>query len=142
MWTAASLPDVLTRPPGIAAAEVVAILGTGALGVAALLPAGGIEDGPVVCPFRLATGLPCPGCGLTRSWVYLTHGDLSRSVTNHPFGILLAVSVLTLLGYVVARRLRGAPAPSLERIVRHPVTIVVLAAWLAFGFGRLALALF
>lgn len=132
---------MLTRRPGIAAAEVVAILGTGALGVAALLPAGGIEDGPVVCPFRLATGLPCPGCGLTRSWVYLTHGDLTRAFVNHPFGIVLAVGVLTLLGYVVTRRLRHAPAPSLDRIVRSPWVIAILVAWLVFALVRLVLAL-
>ena len=47
-----------------------------ALAAAATVSPEAVEDGLVICPFRLMTGLPCPGCGLARSWVHLLHGHL------------------------------------------------------------------
>ena len=36
------------------------------------------------CPIYKATGLYCPGCGLTRSGVRLIHFDFYHSFRNHP----------------------------------------------------------
>lgn len=44
---------------------------------------------PTTCPFRLLTGLPCPGCGLTRSIGYLALGDFQLSIAHNPFGSFL-----------------------------------------------------
>lgn len=30
---------------------------------------------PVMCGFRSLTGMGCPGCGLTRSFAFMAHGD-------------------------------------------------------------------
>ncbi|MEA3409417.1 MAG: DUF2752 domain-containing protein, partial [Candidatus Eisenbacteria bacterium] len=54
--------------------------------VAAALP--GIENGPVVCPFRAVTGLPCPTCGLTRVAHSLMRGDVGRALAINPFDAL------------------------------------------------------
>ncbi|WGY02163.1 DUF2752 domain-containing protein [Nocardioides sp. QY071] len=125
----------------LASSELVAAAGVVALGVSALLSPDHIEDGPVICPFRRVTGLPCPGCGLTRSWTYLAHGWWQDSLHAHPFGPLLALVVLGLAVAVLRARLRRTPAPSLDRLVKHPVSLVVLAAWLGFALVRLVLAL-
>ncbi|TNM38439.1 DUF2752 domain-containing protein [Nocardioides albidus] len=127
-----------TRRP--ATSEVVAAAGVAGLGVACLLSPEHIEDGPVVCPFRRLTGLPCPGCGLTRSWVYAAHGWWREAFTAHLFGPLLAAVVLVLAVAVVRARVRRTAAPSLDRVVRHPVTIAVITAWLAFAIVRIAAA--
>lgn len=37
------------------------------------------------CAFRRITGLYCPGCGGTRSFVYLIHGHIIKSLAYHPF---------------------------------------------------------
>ncbi|MCO4761547.1 MAG: DUF2752 domain-containing protein [Myxococcales bacterium] len=33
-----------------------------------------ITTGPIICVFRLGSGLPCAGCGMTRAFVALSHG--------------------------------------------------------------------
>ncbi len=40
----------------------------------------------IICPFLTATGLPCPFCGLTRSLLSLSQGELLRSFWYHPLG--------------------------------------------------------
>jgi len=44
---------------------------------------------PGMCTFRRMFGLPCPGCGLTRSFVALAGGDLAAGWRFNPAGPLL-----------------------------------------------------
>lgn len=120
----------------VANAEAAAIAGAAGLAGAFLLSADKIENGPVICPFRLATGLPCPGCGLTRSWVYLTHGQFTDSVMANPFGVVSAALVIALVVAVVSARVRRGQPPQLDAVVRRPWMLIVVAAWLAFATGR------
>lgn len=61
--------------------------------VSALLPMPGVDGRiahlPSICPFHHFTGLPCPGCGLTRAFVCLGHGQLVESLHWHPLGWLV-----------------------------------------------------
>lgn len=134
------MPSTLPRTTPLAASSLVAASGVVALGVAFALSPEHIEDGPVICPFRRLTSLPCPGCGLTRSWVYGAHGWWGESFSAHPFGLLLMAAVLALATVVVRARVRRIPAPDLDRLVRHPIVLTVLGAWLAFAAVRAALA--
>lgn len=45
-----------------------------------------VHDGPVLCPLRLATGIPCPVCGLTRSFCALASGRPAEAFTEHLLG--------------------------------------------------------
>jgi hypothetical protein len=110
-------------------------------GVALALSPAGIEHGPTICPFRLVTGLPCPGCGLTRSWVYGAHGDWAQSFAAHPFGLPLLAALLLLAIVVVVFRVTGREPPALDRLLWNPVTKVIIAAWLTFAVVRLVLAI-
>jgi hypothetical protein len=49
---------------------------------------------PGLCIFRGLFGIDCPGCGLTRSWVALAHGDLGASLSYHLLGPALFAFVL------------------------------------------------
>ena len=50
-----------------------------------------------MCPFRLATGGWCPGCGGTRALRHLMRGDLAMSLTLNPF-LLVVLSQAVALG--------------------------------------------
>ncbi len=79
---------------------------------------GAITSGPIICVFRLGSGLPCAGCGMTRGFVAIAHG--------HPFVAmhynLLAPAAFTWLTLwwlvAVARLWRGLQPP------RHPAWLV------------------
>lgn len=60
------------------------------------------------CPQKLATGKPCPLCGMTHAFVLLSGGDTAGAVENNPyspglyFGILLNLVVLrVVLGFEI-----------------------------------------
>ncbi|MFT4126645.1 MAG: DUF2752 domain-containing protein [Gordonia sp. (in: high G+C Gram-positive bacteria)] len=139
--TAVGPHDGDAEDPRLATSEWVAGGGLAAVAAAALLPPAGIENGPIVCPFRLLTGLPCPGCGLTRSWVYAMHGDWSQSFAAHPFGAPLLGAVLVLIVAVGYRRVTRRPPVDLTRLVWNRATKIIVAAWLAWAAVRLILAI-
>lgn len=64
------------------------------LALSVVLPPEGV--GVAVCWFQAISGIPCPGCGLTRSVASLTHGHFESAVQHHPFGILVWLLALVL----------------------------------------------
>ncbi len=44
---------------------------------------------PETCMAKVLSGLNCPGCGLTRSFVFLTHGQFVEAITINRAGLLL-----------------------------------------------------
>jgi Protein of unknown function (DUF2752) len=87
----------LSRALGDRWPEVAPLLALLALWSAAALPVEGI--GLLVCPFRWVTGVPCAGCGLTRSVIRAARGEWGIALRLHPLGPALC---LVLLGTAVA----------------------------------------
>lgn len=53
------------------------------------------------CVFKNISGLPCPGCGLTRSGLALLSGNLQKSLYYHSLLIpILILIVLALTGWI------------------------------------------
>ena len=88
------------------------IIGSFAYGILALLPI------PIFsCPWKSCTGLPCPGCGMTRSVMALLKGDIALSLKEN------ALTLVILLFFLVVAV--GVSLPGKKRIIliRH------LGAW-------------
>jgi hypothetical protein len=54
---------------------------------------------PVLCHLKRLTGLDCPGCGMTRCFVSLAHGDMASAWRFNPAGILLFALVVVQIPY-------------------------------------------
>ncbi|MGI4789608.1 MAG: DUF2752 domain-containing protein [Janthinobacterium lividum] len=69
------------------------LLLSGVFAASLLLPlpasTGRIAHLPSICLFYNLTGLPCPGCGLTRAFVCIGHGQWRESLHWHPLGWLI-----------------------------------------------------
>ena len=50
--------------------------------------------GYVLCPFRVVTRIPCPGCGMTRAMLYLGQLDFGKAIHLNVFSIPLFVVML------------------------------------------------
>lgn len=82
--------------------------------------------GHVWCPFRAATGLPCPLCGATRSVILASHGDMSFLRYNPVWvGVLIALVGLGVLAALAGPR-RPRP-PSI--VVRTLMGITLAVGW-------------
>lgn len=49
---------------------------------------------PPTCLYKLMNGFPCPGCGLTRCFVSISHGNFANAFAYHKVGILLYFVIL------------------------------------------------
>jgi hypothetical protein len=54
---------------------------------------------PSICTFKRLLGVDCPGCGLTRSFISLAHGDVRSAWKFNPAGPLFFAIVLFQLPY-------------------------------------------
>ncbi len=80
------------------------------------------------CPLVIITGLPCPGCGLSRSvWYFLT-GQFSRSFSLHPLG---AFWLLLLVWFCINRYVAGKQVTKGWTLA---LTTVCIATLLLYGY--------
>jgi hypothetical protein len=94
---------------------------------------GGLAFFPHVCLVQVLCGIPCPGCGVTRSALAFLAGDVGRAWTLNPAGPVLCAA----LAFQVPLRavaLRGACwsryVVSTSRAMTIVVLIVLIATWL------------
>lgn len=55
------------------------------------------------CEFRRVTHLPCPGCGSTRAFVRLMHGDLFGGLHFSPLGASICFAAVAWITYTALR---------------------------------------
>lgn len=122
----------------------VVALSVAAFGAAQLI--GSCFGVGVPCVFHRVTGLPCPGCGLTRSILALLRGHAVQSLAFHPFGPpLLLTLCFAALVTVLPSRTRGWLLKYLARLESRTAFIPILFAvlmllWIVRLTGVLPLA--
>ena len=88
---------------------------------------------PATCPSRELFGVKCPGCGLTRSFVQLAHGQWRQAWGYHRLGWLLAAAVLVQIPYrllLLRRPDRPAPGRRLPRAFGYLLLAALVGNWL------------
>jgi len=89
---------------------------------------------PHTCMSRILFGYSCPGCGLTRSFVYLAHGDWESSLTMHRLGWLLFLVAVLQIPYRIAAlanpkwEIAGSTVPTFFWIA---IAVLLMVNWLA-----------
>jgi hypothetical protein len=97
-----------------------------------------------LCPLHHVTGLPCPGCGMSRAIAAVSQGQLGTALGLNPFVVFVWPMVvgLALLAFAPSSVVTRVEAAAARRDV--PLTRayrVVLAAFLGFGALRFVVML-
>jgi hypothetical protein len=81
---------------------------------------------PGICAWRNFFGIECPGCGLTRCFIAIAHGDWSRAWQFNPAGFLIFAVILYQIPFrslQLWRLKRGG------QDYRHGIWLINLVAW-------------
>ena len=96
---------------------------------------------PTICLLRQTIGVPCPGCGLTRSLVAGVHADWAGSLAHHRLGLVvlgyLLLQSLTRLAWLGWPRLR-IPLTGMCRALDLslvPLLILLVLNWIPILIG-------
>jgi hypothetical protein len=87
---------------------------------------------PPTCLSREWFGVKCPGCGLTRSFVDLAHGDWQASWVHHRLGWLLALTVLFQIPYRILSLRRPTPpllGDLLPKVFGYTLIAALICNW-------------
>lgn len=92
-----------------------------------------------LCLFNLVMGVPCPGCGMTRSMVRLADGDVVGAFRMHPAGpVLVALWLGVVAGTAVGLVRGGDPvARFAERRgvwIVVPLLVLIVGSWVLRAF--------
>jgi hypothetical protein len=86
------------------------------------------------CLIKLTTGFDCPGCGGTRAFFYLMHGNVPEAVRHHAIAVFAAPFVVWLYLAWAIRTTTGRQIP-VPRIGAKTAS-VFLAVWAVFMVVR------
>lgn len=84
--------------------------------------------GVVICPFRLLSELPCPGCGLGRGFCLISRGEISAAFEANPLSPVLYLGVVTLLAHGSLEWVLKRPLPPLLSSRSERAMLILLAA--------------
>ena len=119
---AGAQPVVPVRPPGVersprwvAPASIAVCFAGAASYVWISNPTDGGAADPPTCLVKLTTGLDCPGCGGTRAFYYLMHGNLPEAARHHAIAVFAAPFLVWLYVAWAVKHIRPADPDAADR---------------------------
>jgi len=139
------------RPHPPSPSEAAILIAVVLLGVALVTAAASVQPDPrgfgsheqlglPPCGFALATGLPCPTCGMTTSFAYFVRLRPVDAARANPVGaILFLVVVAAAVGSLFHLVIWRSPAPVLDRLPPVRLLLAGLVGLLLLGWGGMIL---
>jgi hypothetical protein len=93
------------------------------------------------CPFFKFTGIPCPSCGLTRSLISLSQGDITSSLQYDSFGVILTAIATVTIPYLLTELIlnKNLFNPFLKIFISRPSQWLLGIFFLSYYFYRLGM---
>ena len=79
------------------------------------------------CGMLLATGHPCPTCGVTTSFVLAAHGRPLEAIVNQPFGLAVFLGVLGGLAFTIVSLATGRSWCDLLSVFNVTTAVVIIS---------------
>jgi hypothetical protein len=84
-------------------------------------------ESPLFCPIKALTGIPCPSCGMTRSFLAIARGNLPASIEYHLFGIILFISLLiTVIHLSLELGIKRNITTFYSRLIHQETNLIIL----------------
>ena len=112
--------------------HIAALFAALALGFSWVMPERGAY-GVDICAFHALTGIPCPGCGMTRAFRAIGHGAFAQAWRLNPFAFPLYVAC----GLCLLAPFTPLPWQRHQRSLAY-AGIGLSIAMAAFGLARMA----
>ena len=120
--------------------RTIGLVAAGAVAVGVVAAVVDPTHGPVLCPFKFATGLDCPLCGATRAVHSFATGHPARALDHNLLvGIAIPIVIVALVVWLVAS-VRGRPVrwPTPSRGAWITIAVVVGAFWIVRNLAAFA----
>lgn len=89
-----------------------------------------------ICPFKLITGIPCPGCGMGRASLALLHGHIGESLYYNilciPFTAAISISTIWLIRDLITKKnsFFSYIKQPLDRKWKFLLLFLILSTWI------------
>ena len=95
---------------------------------------------PALCPMRIALGVPCPSCGITRATRLALGGDLAGATAMHPLWFLMdpyvgVIALAQLASYARRGEFLALDKSTIAKRVGQVLLALLIVVWVARFFG-------